>query len=527
MAVFYYEIKMKDGSRVFSKKETGNGKFFVVETLPENVLERVWGQIMIPTEKDEKIFVNGYQSWTHCPERRPEDSIKGVGKFPKALVDHYGMDRYGDYYFRKYPERSGILHGMNYCYFRRGDHYRLVGSLDERPGYTMLTYDSNSQLLNLDRDCSGVHCGGEFHAFDLFFAEGTEKEVFDAWFDAMGVHARTQLKLAGYSSWYNRYENITQGTILEDLYGCKDKLAPGDIFQVDDGWEPAVGDWLAPDERKFSSGMKAIADEIHKYGLRAGLWLAPFVAAKKSSLFAQHPDWLLQVDNGPWYCGCNWGGFYSLDLDNPGVTQYLEQVFDRVLNEWGYDLVKLDFLYGVAPFGTPTESRAARMTRGLEFLRKVCGEKLILGCGVPLMPAFGLVDYCRIGCDVGLDWDNTLIMRHTNRERVSTRHSIENTIFRRQLNGRAFLNDPDVFFLREDNIKLDDKQKRILGTVNSLFGGVLFHSDNMAAYTEKQDALYTEFLKNRGAEDIRVENEKGGLVVKYRVDGKDRKVKVE
>ena len=111
-----------------------------------------------------------------------------------------------------------------------------------------------------------------------------------------------------------------------------------------------------------------------------------------------------------------------------------------MLNEWGYDLVKLDFLYGVAPFGTGSESRAARMTRGLEFLRKVCGEKLILGCGVPLMPAFGLVDYCRIGCDVGLDWDNTLIMRHTNRERVSTKHSIENTIFRRQLNGRVLVN---------------------------------------------------------------------------------------
>ena len=56
---------------------------------------------------------------------------------------------------------------------------------------------------------------------------------------------------------------------------------------------------------------------------------------------------------------------------------------------------------------------------------------------------------------------------------------------------------------------------------------MLFHSDNMAAYTEKQNELYAEFLENRGAEDIRVENEKGGLVVKYRVDGKDRKVKVE
>ncbi len=30
--------------------------------------------------------------------------------------------------------------------------------------------------------------------------------------------------------------------------------------------------------------------------------------------------------------------------------------------------------------------------------------KIILGCGVPLMPAFGKVDFCRIGADVDLEW---------------------------------------------------------------------------------------------------------------------------
>ncbi len=35
-------------------------------------------------------------------------------------------------------------------------------------------------------------------------------------------------------------------------------------------------------------------------------------------------------------------------------------------------------------------------------VRECCGDKLILGCGVPLMPAFGKVDYCRIGSDISL-----------------------------------------------------------------------------------------------------------------------------
>jgi alpha-galactosidase len=45
----------------------------------------------------------------------------------------------------------------------------------------------------------------------------------------------------------------------------------------------------------------------------------------------------------------------------------------------------------------------------------------------------------------------------THRERVSTKNSIDDTTFRRQLNGRAFMNDPDVFFLRDENCKLTEE----------------------------------------------------------------------
>ena len=64
-------------------------------------------------------------------------------------------------------------------------------------------------------------------------------------------------------------------------------------------------------------------------------------------------------------------------------------------------------------------------------------------------------------------------MRLFHRERVSTKQAIGNTIFRRQLNGRAWLSDPDVFFLREENLRLTAEQKRKLAQVNALLGGVL------------------------------------------------------
>ena len=287
-----------------------------------------------------------------------------------------------------------------------------------------------------------------------------------------------------------------------------------------------MGDWLEPDRRKFPGGMRAAAEAIHARGLQAGLWLAPFGAQRVSRLAKEHPDWLLQEKGKPWLAGINWGGVYALDIDHPQVIAYLEQVFHRVLDEWGYDLVKLDFLYAAAPFGGETETRAGRMIRAMELLRRLCGEKKILGCGVPLMPAFGLVDYCRVSCDVGLDWNGSFLMQHTNRERPSTLQAIENTVFRRQLNGRAWLSDPDVFYLRSDNLKLTGREKRVLATVNALFGGVLLHSDDMSQWSEEARAFYRRLLRLRDAEQVRVHADHG-LAVSYVLDGEEQRFDIE
>lgn len=170
----------------------------------------------------------------------------------------------------------------------------------------------------------------------------------------------------------------------------------------------------------------------------------------------------------PFCGGSNWSTFYALDLSNEEVREYLREVFHQVLDVWGFDLVKLDFLYAVCMLPTEYKTRGQIMCEAMDFLCEVIGDKLILGCGVPLGPAFGKVDYCRIGPDVGLDWDGAPKEKLLHRERVSTKNTIGNTIYRRQLNGRAFWNDPDVYLLRDDNIRLSAKQKEMLAQVKGL-----------------------------------------------------------
>ena len=489
-------VETGEGSVSFTKNASLNdGANHIIISLPNGKLKSAVGKASVQIARNEKAFFNGYQTWTNCREVTRIRRTRGLNRLPKALVDRYRFDRYGDYHFVDYPYRPGFFQGESYCYFRLGSSYRFFGSIDEEPGYTLFTHDGWTGEFTVTRDCEGWACGGDFHVFDLYVKTGSENEVFDGWFEAMGIKRLPAEPIKGYSSWYNRYEDISERSIIEDLEGCARVLDKGDLFQVDDGWEPNVGDWLETDPVKFPNGLKPVADSIHEKGFKAGLWLAPFVANTASKIYKEHQDWFIRVDGEPWSCGSNWGGFYSLDFDKPEVEAYIRETFRKVFDEWGFDLVKLDFLYGAAPFGNERESRAGRMIRAMKLLREVCGDHPILGCGVPVMPAFGLVEYCRVSCDVSLDWDDALYMHAMHRERVSTKHAMETTFFRRQLNGRAFLSDPDVFFLRDDNIKLTPKQKENLATVDRVIGGVFLCSDNMGAYTPEKVAFYKKLLE--------------------------------
>ena len=178
-------VDTADGPAVLIGRSPAEGEARVVCDLPWGVLRSVRAVMTLDMAEDEKVFMNGYQTWTYSPERGRYDRQPGLTGAPPALVEKYGADRYGDYHFADYPNGPGVSHGYSWCYFRRGERFRLIGSLDERPGYTVFRYDAAKAELTIERDCAGVACGGTFHAFDLFFAEGAEQAVFAGWFAAM------------------------------------------------------------------------------------------------------------------------------------------------------------------------------------------------------------------------------------------------------------------------------------------------------------------------------------------------------
>lgn len=445
-------------------------------------------------QAEQRLFLNGYQTWTVSREYGIRDSIERLNRLTYPVNQHFHFKQYGDYGIYPYRNSKGWLHSYTYSYVREQDDFYLIGSLSEREGYTIIQHITPQQLLQIHKDCAGQILSEETVLFDLVFLSGSEQAVFDQYFSLMHIKPPKVGMTTGYTSWYNHYTNISEANITESLQAYIERKVPIDMFQIDDGYQQAVGDWLVTNH-KFPNGMRVVSDRIHQAGYQAGLWLAPFICEKNSELFREHPDWLQQDNNGKplvaGYCHLWSGNFYALNIEHPEVRDYLRTVFNKVLNEWNFDMVKLDFLYAVCLVPFENKTRGQIMCEAMDLLRELVGEKLILGCGVPLGPSFGKVDYCRISCDIALKWEDWVLKNVIHyRERVSTISAIINSIYRRQLHNRAFVNDPDVFLLRDENIEMSPTQRHTLFLVNQVCGGLLFTSDNIGTYSEQTRLLF-------------------------------------
>ena len=454
---------------------------------------------------DDLFFANGYQSWTTSREYGKADTAPTVTRL--AYISRFTTElaaTSGDCLFAP-KGGKGIFHSYTYCYFRKRDsrEITLYGSKTERQGFTVFVADMQNGVFTLQKDIAGLRlrAGQTYTVFHVAKIADEFDRAFDRYFfDFVGVKKPDTPRLAGYTSWYNYFQKIDERIILRDLAGLDCAKDTVNIFQVDDGYESAVGDWLTPDIKKFPHGMGYIADKIHEKGYKAGLWLAPFNAQRNSKILKEHPDWVIRDNRtGKPLLGCvGWGGAYTFDIYNAGFRAHLKTVFDTVFQDWHFDLVKLDFLYSQCMQPRAGKTRGEIMCDAVDLLRELCRGKRILGCGVPLGACMGIFDACRIGCDANKVYKPQIPNKlGVNPEIPSSQNAINNAIFRNHLDGRAFACDPDVFFLRDSNLKYSLSQKLLLGKVNAVCGNVLFVSDNAGEYDAQTVAYLKDFFADK------------------------------
>ncbi|MBA4421358.1 MAG: hypothetical protein C0391_09445 [Anaerolinea sp.] len=273
-------------------------------------------------------------------------------------------------------------------------------------------------------------------------------------------HVRLQQGIPiGWCSWYQYFTNITPATLIANTHLLREMKSelPIGLVQIDDGFEHAVGEWLAF-KSAFPNGLEPVTKEIRDSEFTPGLWLAPFIVHPASNRYKFHREMLLKTWTGKLVdAGWNWSGFNTgLDMTHPGAQEYVRQVIDTAVHHWGFPYLKLDFLYaGCLPgkYTDPTLTRAQVYDRAMRLIRETAGkDTFLLGCGAPIGGSIGHVDAMRIGTDVSHYWKpkykgiELLFPREPNIPSVSS--SLQNTVSRAWLHKRWWLNDPDCLLLR-------------------------------------------------------------------------------
>lgn len=506
----YHECEISNEDILIDANITNNRYIYKIKALKNLTLLSVKDTIPYQINDKDLFFLNGYQSWTTTHEANVNFKEKGVHKF--KIIKDLTLRPYGDYDF--YATKKDRLHSYD-IFYAKGQNEIFVLNNNFKNAFLIIELNKNLNRLNFSSDVERKRLkeGEEFVVYD-YERYSSYEEGIKAFNEK--YPKRNNPKIFGYTSWYNYYQNINEEIMLRDLAALDNRF---DLFQIDDGYETYVGDWMDIDKNKFPNGLAPIVEKIHEKGLKAGIWLAPFVAERYSRLFKTHPEWIKKDENGQMIkVGVNWSGQYALDLDNKEVREYITKCF-KFYTDMGFDFFKLDFLYSTAyVHDGVTHAEASEET--YKFLKEILKGKIILGCGATLSSVYDNFDYLRIGPDVSLIFDDHLFMRLVHRERPSTKNTLLNTIYRSFMNDRWFSNDPDVFLLRDKNIKLSKEQRRSLITINALFGSVLMTSDDIATYDEEKRALLDHALHLfKDATNVSFVTREKDVHIEYEIDG--------
>ncbi|NCB92033.1 MAG: alpha-galactosidase [Clostridia bacterium] len=185
-------------------------------------------------------------------------------------------------------------------------------------------------------------------------------------------------------------------------------------YVIDDGWDDCYGDW-GIDYEKFPNGLRPVVDYIKSLGMKAGVWVSIGTASPKSKVYKEHPEWFFKNQDGK---DCS----LVIEADNKctacfstGWADYILGVLERLVDEYGFDYLKLDFSVVSSPYRYTKEEagcyacdhpghrdREESMWENYDRMWKVFDklhegrENLFIDCTFETMGGLQLVDYAML-----------------------------------------------------------------------------------------------------------------------------------
>jgi len=328
------------------------------------------------------------------------------------------------------------------------DRVLLLGFTGARRFVGRFAFDANTLSVSLDTENLVLAPGGKWDLEPLLVLEGPDHNaLLERLADELNRNHPPIFQppvATGWCSWYCFGPGVTAAQIRGNLAWAKRHAPDLRYIQIDDGYQPWMGDWLETG-KSFGGDVRAVLRDIEAEGFEPAIWVAPFVASPESRLFREHPDWFVQDHEGRplrsdkvGFGGWRLGPWYVLDGSHPDAQRWLESLFRTLREDWRCTYFKLDANYwGTLHGGVHHDRNATRIEayrRGMEAIRRGAGNAFILGCNHPLWPSLGLIHGSRSSMDVSRDWHH---FAKTGRE----------NLLRGWQNGRLWWNDPDALCL--------------------------------------------------------------------------------
>lgn len=145
------------------------------------------------------------------------------------------------------------------------------------------------------------------------------------------------------NNWEATYFKFNEAKLLK-LAKEANKLGI-ECFVLDDGWfgkrdsdNSSLGNWTV-DKRKFPQGLDHFSAQVHKMGMKFGLWFEPEMVSPDTELYNMHPDWIVRHPYNRFSVGRSQ---YVLDFANPEVVDNIYRQMEKVIETAQVDYIKWD-----------------------------------------------------------------------------------------------------------------------------------------------------------------------------------------
>jgi len=393
-----------------------------------------------------------------------------------------------------------------YCIFEISrDEYILVGQLSWDIFLGKFKIEDYKLSLEFFGDGKSILKGQKIDLEKVVIIKGkSSQEVLEKYANVIADKFNIKCKdvaWRGWGSWDYYADQFGEKEILDNLNYLNENNFNCNLIQIDDGY-CVWGDWLDVKGDTFPNGIKGINDTIQKAGYSPGIWMSPFLAAKDSKLFKEHPDWFLYDDEGkPLVDMVSANINYVLDYSKYEVCNWLYRVLRTMKDDWGVKYFKLDFLErGIWPCRSADEgvTPLERFHRCFKSVKAALGDEVyILGCSATLGPSIGYVDGMRTGPDVSPDF---------NEIRKTANCSVRNWF----LDKKVFNCDADYLVLRshedEDNDhcgkgnkvgKLSLIEAKTWAHFISIYGNAGIMSDKLPVLRNDRVEIFKQLCKQK------------------------------